>query len=65
MQRNFCAAKGASLEDVKVMDAAMKNYAEVTMTKYKTASPEYPGAGAAGGLGFAFMAYLGGKLPPV
>ena len=57
----FAPQKGASLEDVKVMDAAMKNYAEVTMTKYKTASPEYPGAGAAG-LGFAFMAYLGGKL---
>ncbi len=58
----FSPQKGAKQEEIGIMDKGMKNYAEVTAQKYKMADMNYPGAGAAGGLGFAFMAYLGGKL---
>ncbi len=40
----------------------MQNYAYVTRKKYKNADMNYPGSGAAGGLGFAFMTFPGGKL---
>lgn len=66
---NGCSAifgpqKGAKKEDISIMDDGMRNYGEVTKSKYKNADMNYPGAGAAGGLGFAFMAYLNGKLKP-
>ncbi len=56
--------KGASAEAVRVLDSALRHYAEKTCKKYPNADPEFPGAGAAGGLGFAFMAYLRGELTP-
>lgn len=58
----FSPQKGARAEDIPVMDAGLKNYAEKTKLKYKDADMEFPGAGAAGGLGFAFMSYLRGRL---
>lgn len=58
----FAPQKGAKSEDIKAMDDGMKNYAQITLKKYDSADMNFPGAGAAGGLGFAFMAYLGGKL---
>lgn len=39
---------------VKLMDEYHKNYARVSLTFNKKSNPDYPGAGAAGGLGFAF-----------
>lgn len=54
--------KGATEGDIKVMDKALAHYGELTSQKYKNADMNAAGAGAAGGLGFAFMAYLGGKL---
>ncbi|MBE7043951.1 MAG: glycerate kinase [Ruminococcaceae bacterium] len=54
--------KGATPEMVQRMDAWMQHYAEKTKEVYPTANPEYPGAGAAGGLGFAFLSYLGATL---
>ncbi len=54
--------KGATEEDVKVMDKALAHYGRLTKEKYAHADMNAAGAGAAGGLGFAFMAYLGGKL---
>lgn len=54
--------KGVTPEQVAVIDEAMASYARVTKAKYPQADMEYPGAGAAGGLGFAFMTFLGGKL---
>ncbi|MBR5505184.1 MAG: glycerate kinase, partial [Clostridia bacterium] len=38
------------------------SYASVTKSFNSNADSSYPGAGAAGGLGFAFMAYLGATL---
>lgn len=56
--------KGATPQIVTTMDAWLKNYAEIAKRTFGDADPNYPGAGAAGGLGFAFMTVLGGKLEP-
>jgi glycerate kinase len=40
----------------------MDNYAKVTKERFEKADPEYPGAGAAGGMGFAFMAFTDAVL---
>ena len=54
--------KGATPEMITEMDAWLAHYAALTRTQLPSADPEYPGTGAAGGIGFAFLAYLGGKL---
>ena len=54
--------KGATPEMVAQMDNWLKLYAELTKTLLPSSDANYPGAGAAGGLGFAFLAYLNAKL---
>lgn len=54
--------KGADPEMVSRMDQWMENYARVAKEKFDKADPEYPGAGAAGGMGFAFMAFTDAVL---
>ena len=54
--------KGATPEMVVDMDAWMENYALLTATVIPGADMNYPGCGAAGGLGFAFLNYLGAEL---
>ncbi len=56
--------KGATPEMVEDMDKWLASYAEITKEKFSQADPDTAGAGAAGGLGFAFLAYLNGKLQP-
>ena len=64
---NGCSAvfgpqKGATPDDVIRMDKGMKNYAEMTKKYVNRIDENTEGAGAAGGLGFAFKAYLNGEL---
>lgn len=64
---NGCSAvygpqKGADPDKVKVMDLWMREYADTVSRFYPSADPTYPGAGAAGGMGFAFRTFLGGTL---
>lgn len=54
--------KGATPEMVSEMDAWLARFAELTKNVNPDADPDYPGAGAAGGLGFAFLSYLNGTL---
>ena len=54
--------KGADADMIKLMDSYLGSYASVTKSFNPHADSSYPGAGAAGGLGFAFMAYLGARL---
>ena len=54
--------KGATPEAVKLMDGWLKSYARLTKSINPNADDSYPGSGAAGGMGFAFMSYLGGRL---
>lgn len=55
------------------MDGWMENYAKITEEYFADSKtqlgkfnydPNYPGCGAAGGLGFAFRTFLHGKLEP-
>ena len=54
--------KGATPEMVKDMDAWLSDYAKLVAEKYEKADAEYPGTGAAGGMGFAFLAYTNAVL---
>lgn len=54
--------KGATPEMVKKMDAWLSDYAKLVAAKYEKADAEYPGTGAAGGMGFAFLAYTNAVL---
>jgi glycerate kinase len=60
----FGPQKGATAADVKRLDASLARLATVTRATLGTAHPEHPGAGAAGGLGFALLDFLGAVLKP-
>lgn len=54
--------KGATPEIVKTLDEGLKHFANVVSQFKGEDFSQVAGAGAAGGLGFGFMAFLGGKL---
>lgn len=54
--------KGATPEIVKTMDGWLAKYAVLAKTVNPSADAEYPGTGAAGGLGFAFSAFTNAVL---
>ncbi|WP_369681542.1 glycerate kinase [Ruminococcus flavefaciens] len=58
----FAPQKGADSTAIELMDSWLRDYAELTKTIFPNASPDMAGAGAAGGLGFALMNYLGAEL---
>lgn len=53
----FGPQKGASPEMIKKMDQWLGHYALLSKQKYSKADATWPGTGAAGGLGFAFLTY--------
>lgn len=54
--------KGATPEMIEEMDQWLCAYAKLTAQKYEKADANYPGTGAAGGMGFAFLAYTNAVL---
>ena len=60
----FGPQKGASPEQVLQMDAWMKNYDRTAKKIRPEADPDFPGSGAAGGLGYAFHTFLNASLEP-
>lgn len=54
--------KGADKEMIEVMDGYLACYAETARAFTKKADPLFPGTGAAGGLGFAFLAFTNAVL---
>ncbi len=54
--------KGATPEMVQQMDEWLENYADLTKLLFPSSDKNRPGAGAAGGLGFAFLSYLNAQL---
>lgn len=58
----FAPQKGATAEQIEVMDLWLSRYATLARTVCSKADPNLPGAGAAGGMGFAFSAFLGATL---
>jgi glycerate kinase len=60
----FGPQKGASPDEVLVLDRALGHLAAVVERDLGVALADEPGAGAAGGTGFGLMAFLGAKLRP-
>ena len=60
--RIFGPQKGADEKMILLMDQWLEMYAKFTSKMYEKADANQPGAGAAGGLGFAFLAYTNAVL---
>ena len=58
----FGPQKGAPPNMIPIMDEWLQHYAELAKAKYPQANPQAPGAGAAGGLGFAFLTFTRANL---
>lgn len=56
--------KGVTEDMKKTLDEAMAHFARVTSESLENDYMNTPGAGAAGGLGYAFLAYTGAALTP-
>lgn len=54
--------KGATPAMIMDMDKWLGYYAAIAREKYPNADPKYPGTGAAGGMGFAFLTFTNAKL---
>lgn len=58
----FGPQKGATPDMITQMDSWLGKYALLTANRYKKADSQYPGTGAAGGMGFAFLSYMNAEL---
>ncbi len=58
----FAPQKGADAEMVEMLDARARKFAEVSAKHFGYDRSEVPGAGAAGGLGYAFLQYFGAEV---
>jgi len=54
--------KGATPSMILDMDTWMKSFADIVKVKYTESDAQYPGTGAAGGLGFAFRTFTNAVL---
>lgn len=57
----FAPQKGADAGMVAMLDARARRFAQMSARHFGTDCSDCPGAGAAGGLGYAFMQYFGAK----
>jgi glycerate kinase len=60
----YAPQKGASARDVATLESALAHWADVTERTLGRVMRDDPGAGAAGGLGFAALAFLGASVRP-
>ncbi|XGA80523.1 glycerate kinase [Halomonas sp. CH40] len=60
----FGPQKGASPDQVEVLDKALARFADISAEHLGNDLRTLPGAGAAGGMGFAARAFLGATLKP-
>ena len=56
--------KGATVEQVALLERGLDRFARLVSTAIRTDHTRAPGAGAAGGVGFAAIAILGARLSP-
>jgi glycerate kinase len=56
--------KGASPQDVALLERGLSRWADVAEESFGFAKRDEPGAGAAGGLGFAVLGFLGASTQP-
>jgi glycerate kinase len=62
--RVYAPQKGASEYDVELLERGLTRLAEVVSAAIVPGLEDKPGAGAAGGLGFGLMAFLGAEVRP-
>ncbi len=62
--QTFAPQKGASPEQALRLDGVLRHIAEIAAAALGSDFSTTPGAGAAGGLGFALVAFLGAHLEP-
>ena len=60
----YAPQKGASAEDVTLLEYGLARWAEVAEQSLGFRQRDEPGAGAAGGLGFAALGFLGATMQP-
>ena len=60
----FAPQKGADAKMVQMLDARARKFAEVSAKHFGYDRSEVPGAGAAGGLGYAFLQYFNAEARP-
>lgn len=60
----FAPQKGATPEQVKIIDELLLKYHNITKQYINTADNTVKGVGAAGGLGYGFKTYLNANLTP-
>ncbi len=60
----FAPQKGAGSEEVDKMDTWMKHFSDMVKKLYPDADANAKGAGAAGGLGYAFQTFFNAKMQP-
>jgi glycerate kinase len=62
----YAPQKGASPAEVKLLEAGLRRWADVTEAAVGGSLPvrDAPGAGAAGGIGFAALLFLGARMRP-
>ncbi len=58
----FAPQKGATEQMILDMDSWLQNYADITKNIFPKANENHAGAGAAGGLGFAFLSFTNSTL---
>jgi glycerate kinase len=56
--------KGASGDDIRILEAGLRRWADLAEAASGRAARSSPGAGAAGGVGFAALALLGARIEP-
>ena len=60
----FGPQKGARAADIPKMDAWLRGFAALARTVFPESDADFPGSGAAGGMGFALRTFLGASLEP-
>ena len=60
----FAPQKGANAEMVEMLDKRAEKFAEVSAKHFGYDKSQTPGAGAAGGLGYAFLEYFNAEFQP-
>ena len=58
----FGKQKGACPEEIKMLDRRAETFARASLKRFGFDCSQNKGAGAAGGLGYAFMQYLGAQM---
>jgi glycerate 2-kinase len=60
----YAPQKGASPDEIRILEAGLRRWADLAEAATRRTVRNMPGAGAAGGVGFAALAFLGARVEP-